>query len=208
MTDRAPQTALEKAHSAFIHYPRLDDLNKKVRRCQRISKISLEPQCLALEGASGAGKTTFVRDLYAAHFPPIETPEGTIIPVLYAEIPSPATVKTGVSTLLEALGDPAAHSGTVGVLNSRLVGLIKECHVELVILDEFNNLIDTETDRVLAKVSDWLKMLIKKTRIPFVVVGLEGKVERILRANVQLSRLFASREKLEPFKWDWPRLVQ
>jgi hypothetical protein len=197
-----PKSALEKANAAFIHYPRLEELHKKICRCQKVSRMAGEPECMALEGVTGAGKTTLVRDHYASQFKRVETPNGTVIPVLYAEMPSPATVKTAASFMLEAMGDPAAFTGTTGALDSRLVALIKDCGVELVILDEFSNLIDTETDRVMAKVSDWLKMLIKRTGIPFLVVGIEGKVERILRANDQLSRLFAMREALEPFRWN------
>jgi hypothetical protein len=43
--------------------------------------------------------------------------------------------------------------------------------------------------------------LIKETGIPYLVVGIEGKVEQILRSNGQLSRLFAVRETLRPFEW-------
>ena len=200
MTDAALATlsTLEKSNALFIRYPRLEELHRKICRCQKASKLANEPECMALEGVTGAGKSTLVRDEYAAQFKSCMTPSGLIIPVLYVEMPSPATVKIAASAMLEAMGDPAAHHGTVGVLDSRLVNLIRECQVELVILDEFSNLIDTETDRVLAKVSDWLKMLIKRTRIPFLVVGIDGKVERILQANSQLSRLFAMRETLEP----------
>lgn len=58
--------------------------------------------------------------------------------------------------------------------------------------------------------SDWLKTLIKQTNVPFLVVGIDGEVERILAANAQLSRLFAAREKLEPFAWDTavPQTIQ
>jgi len=45
-------------------------------------------------------------------------------------------------------------------------------------------------------------VLIKETGIPFLVVGIESKVEIILNANEQLARLFASRQKLEPFRWE------
>jgi hypothetical protein len=76
------------------------------------------------------------------------------------------------------------------------------CQVELVILDDFHHLIDKETNRILEQVSDWLKVLIKETNIPFLVVGIEGKVERILEANAQLSRLFAARQTLEPLHYD------
>ncbi len=34
------------------------------------------------------------------------------------------------------------------------------------------------------------------------MVGIDGKVERILEANAQLSRLFAVRQTLEPFRCD------
>ena len=193
-------SSLEQAHSVFIYYPRLKELHEEICRCQRLSRIAGEPQCMALEGITGAGKTTLIRR-YASEFPRLETHHGTTVPVFYMETPSPATVKTMASVMLEHLGDPAAHIGTVGSLNSRLIKLLVACHVELVILDDFHHLIDTETDRILAKVSDWLKVLIKETGIPFLVVGIDGKVDRILRANAQLSRLFAARETLGPFQW-------
>lgn len=193
-------SSLEQAHSVFIFYPRLKELHEEICRCQRLSRIAGEPQCMALVGITGTGKTTLIRR-HATEFPRQETRYGASIPVFYLETPSPATVKTMASVMLEQLGDPAAHMGTVGSLNSRLIRLLVDCKVELVILDDFHHLIDTETDRILAKVSDWLKVLIKETGIPFLVVGIDGKVDRILRANAQLSRLFAARETLAPFQW-------
>jgi len=193
-------SSLEQAHSVFIFYPRLKELHEEICRCQHLSRMAGEPQCMALEGITGTGKTTLIRR-YASEFPRQETRYGTTVPVFYMETPSPATVKTMASVMLEQLGDPAAHIGTVGSLNSRLIRLLVACQVELVILDDFHHLIDTETDHILAKVSDWLKVLIKETGIPFLVVGIDGKVDRILRANAQLSRLFAAREILDPFQW-------
>ena len=191
----------------FIRYPRFNQLHKEIKRCQELSRVSLEPQCMSLEGDSGAGKSTLVKDYYKM-FPRKETEDGIEIPVFYAEIPSPATVKGTASSLLEQLGDPGSSKGTLWSMNSRLVGLIKSCKVELVILDEFSNLIDIETNHIMATVSDWLKMLIKQTNVPFLVVGIDGKVSRILKANNQLSRLFACREKLNPFVWSDGKNIQ
>src|SRR5260221_12649495 len=64
-----------------------------------------------------------------------------------------------------------------------------------------NDQIDKKTNRVLETVSDWLKALIKEAEVPFLVVGVEGQVEKILKANAQLSRLFAVRETLNPLTW-------
>lgn len=186
---------------ALIRYPRFTDLHNTIRRCQRLSKKSNEPQCLSLEGCPGAGKTTLVK-AYADLFPRVETEEGTDIPIFYVLTPSPVTVKGMAEAMLEQLGDPAAHRGSQPSLNSRLSKLIVACKVELVVLDDFHHLIDTKTNRILRTVSDWLKVLIKETQVPFLVVGIEGQVQQILKENQQLSRLFAEQVTLSPFQWD------
>lgn len=192
---------LARANNALIKYPRFRDLHQSIRRCQELSTIAGEPQCMALEGQTGAGKSTLVRE-YAKAFPREETVDGTHVTVLYMETPSPVTVKGMAAFMLESLGDPAAHRGTLWSMNSRLVKLIRACGVELVILDDFHHLVDAKTEHILMEVSEWLKVLIKETGIPFLVVGIVGRVEQVLKANSQLSRLFASREVLQPFYWN------
>ncbi len=103
--------------------------------------------------------------------------------------------------MLQRLGDPAARKGTLTDMNDRLINYLIHCHLQLIILDDFHHLIDSETDHVLQAVSDWLKVLIKESGVPFLVVGIEHKVQRILEANSQLSRLFPVREMLEPLQW-------
>jgi hypothetical protein len=199
--DDNTRSALAQAHTALIRYPRFKALHNDIRECQEMSRLANEPQCMSLEGVTGAGKSTLVRD-YVALFPRIEQADGTRIPIFYAETPSPVTVKGMAATLLAQLGDPAANHGALWSMNFRLIRLMIACQVELVILDDFHHLIDRETNRILEQVSDWLKVLIKETGIPFLVVGIDGKVERILDTNAQLSRLFAVRQTLEPFRCD------
>jgi hypothetical protein len=185
----------------IIKYPRFKDLHDDIRLCQQMTQIAGEANCMALEGDAGAGKSTLVQD-FASSFPRAETEDGTEIPVLYVETPAPVTVKRMASYLLEVMGDPAYDSGTLTSMDVRLVGLIADCKVQLIILDDFHHLIDQETKRVLAKVSDWLKVLIKETKVTFLVVGKKGSIETILLTNSQLSRLFAIRRTLDPFNWD------
>ena len=199
--DDKTRSLLAQANTALIRYPRFKALHNDIRECQEMSHLANEPQCMSLEGVTGAGKSTLVQD-YVALFPRIEQPDGTRIPIFYAETPSPVTVKGMAATLLARLGDPGAYHGTLWAMNFRLIRLMTACQVELVILDDFHHLIDKETNRILEQVSDWLKVLIKETGIPFLVVGIEGKVERILETNAQLSRLFAVRQALQPFRFD------
>lgn len=201
MSTEQSSSSLIKANAALVRYPRFNELLEDIRLCQEMSKLAGEPQCMVLEGVAGAGKSTLVRN-YVEMFSRYETGSGTKVPVFYMETPSPVTVKGMASRMLETLGDPAAHKGALWSMNSRLIHYVRACQVQLVILDDFHHLIDQETNRILETVSDWLKVLIKETGIPFLVVGIEGKVELILQSNAQLSRLFAVRETLEPFRWD------
>ena len=185
----------------LILYPRFNELHEDIQSCRELSQMAGEPQCMVLEGLTGAGKSTLVQ-AYAKAMPRYEVETGSKIPILYVETPSPVTVKGMASRILEELGDPTAYKGVSWAMDSRIIKYIKACEVQLVILDDFHHLIDRETNKILEKVSDWLKVIIKETGIPYLVVGIEGSVEPILRANSQLSRLFAFREVLRPFTWD------
>ena len=193
--------ALLNANTALIRHTRFNELHQDIELCQQLSRLADEAQCMSLEGRPGTGKTTLVKN-YADTFPRDESSVTTRLPVFYMETPSPVTVKGMAARMLEVIGDPAAHRGPLWAMNSRLIEYLKLCQVQLVILDDFHHLIDKETERILEAVSDWLKVLIKETRVPFLVVGLEGRVELILNSNEQLSRLFAMRETLQPFAWD------
>lgn len=183
----------------IIYHPRFQELHSRITDCLEATVQYGEPECLCLMGTTGVGKTTLVRS-YVAAFPRHETERGTRSPVLYLETPHPITVKGMTSALLDALGDPLAFKGTQPEMNARLQNFLADCGVRLVILDDFHHLIDKQTNRILRDVSEWLKVLIKNTGIVYLVVGIEGEVERILNANKQLSRLFV-REYLLPFRW-------
>jgi hypothetical protein len=200
-TSNSFSASLVRANAALVRYSRFNELHEDIRLCQEMSRTAGEPQCMAIEGLAGAGKSTLVKS-YAESFARYETMSGTRVPIFYMETPAPVTVKGMAARMLEELGDPAAHKGPLWSMNSRLIRYIKLCEVQLVILDDFHHLIDKETNRVLETVSDWLKVLIKETAVPFLVVGIEGRVEQILQANQQLSRLFAVRERLGPFGWN------
>jgi len=186
---------------ALIRYPRLKELHEAIQLCATLSEVAGEPQCMALMGVTGAGKSTVART-YSLAFPRSETPHGARIPVVYLETPAPATIKSVAAAALRQMGDPRAIHGTLWSMDARLTHYLRECQVRLVIMDDFHHLFDDETQAALGTVSNWLKVLIKESNVPFLVVGLEDKIRLILRANPQLSRLFAMRETLQPLAWD------
>ncbi len=191
---------LLRAEQIYVSYPRLEELRGKITRCHQLSQYAAEPECLFIKGPTGTGKTTLYRR-YEQQHPRRETDDGTIVPVLSATIPVPATVKSLVTKLLVNLGDPAAERGTTDSRTLRLSTLLKNCRVELIILDEFQHFIDRDSQRVLQNVSDWLKNLLNETSIPIVLVGMPNS-DLVLEANPQLRRRFSARESLEPFGWE------
>lgn len=189
----------------IINYPRFLDVIEKIEYCRKMSKFSSEPECLYVGGTTGAGKTTVCRE-YVKRNPRIEEGEITKVPVLMATIPSPATEKGMVTKILNAIGDPLAETGSKAVQTIRLMKFIDKCEVELIILDEFQHFIDRDSEKVLRTVTDWLKVLIEDTGVPLVLLGLNGvahvnHAEIIFDSNPQLSRRFAHRHTLEPFKF-------
>ena len=196
MTER-----LKIANQIYVSYPRFKTILSAIEYCHHFSCCKDEPECMFLSGPTGVGKSTIYRT-YASKYPRQVTKEGTIVPILAITIPAPVTVKTVVTKMLWELGDPAYEKGTIGNQTIRLISLIKDCGVELIILDEFQHFIDRDSEKVLKTVSDWLKTLILDTNLPIILIGLpEAEQVLQLKSHSQLSRRFANRYYLSPFDW-------
>ncbi|HEV2883100.1 MAG TPA: TniB family NTP-binding protein [Pyrinomonadaceae bacterium] len=185
----------------FIEHPRLKKLIRQIGHCHEYSKVDedLDPEGMVIKGVAGVGKSKLI-SRYAEKFPRREEADRTIVPVLIVTIPQSATVKSLVSELLDALGDPFPDCGSAPNQTRRLRKLIKECGVEMIIADEFQHFIDRDSDRVLHDVSDWLKVLMDRTKKPIILIGMPH-CDKILEANEQLKRRFTLRESIEPFGW-------
>lgn len=190
---------IERIHITFPRFGRILD---KIAYCHEHSKIAAEPECLLITGVQGAGKTTLCK-AYTRRYPKTQTREGRIIPVLSTFVPSITTKKSLPTRLLHALGDGAAEKGTSVTQTLRIIKLVRDCGVEMIILDEFQHFIDSDSNVVLVNISNWLKDLINETGKPVALVGMPHS-EVVLTANPQLERRFAMRESLEPFSWGAP----
>lgn len=190
---------IQMVERLYIDFPRNQSALNAIGNCHSHAKLSKGSEGILIQGDTGAGKTTVVK-LYMQDYPRRVTEEVTIVPVLYATVPVPATCKSLVTTLLTAIGDPAAERGTQVLQTLRLKRYIEACQVELLILDEFQHFQDRDSLKVLKTVSDWLKVLMDETGVPIVLAGLPYS-HTILddENNEQLRRRFALRIELEPF---------
>lgn len=186
-----------------VDHPRFAALVQAIEDCREYTKILRKPQCMLIEGDRGVGKTRLIETIVGKH-PRTQVEERlktkTIIPVFTAVTPEQATPNLLVSKLLDALGDLHPDVGNSGKKSRKLSHLIKECGVELLVLDEFQHFVDRQTDYHFNRVSDWLKNLIEETDISVVLLGMPNS-HLLLDANEQLQRRFQRLEVLQPFGW-------
>jgi hypothetical protein len=190
-------------NNVYADYPLFDEIMEDIERCHDSPNLKKknDPDCLFLTGCTGAGKTT-IYETYVQDYPIREEEDGTVVPVVCAVIPPPATIKGLVEVLLEQLGDPVPKKGTTLNKTGRLYKNLKDCKVELIFLDEFHHFIDSDSKKVLKNVCDWLKTLIVNTKIPVILFGMPESEKIMTVDNFQLSRRFNYRHSLIPFPND------
>lgn len=184
-----------------VQYPQWDDIVKEIECCHQLQPSAAEPPGFLLVGQTHAGKSTLLR-WYASRFPPVREGAGKRQPVVMVNIPTTGSISDLATVILDALEDPRADRGTTGNKTLRVRRYFKDVGVSLVIFDELQHFVDRDSARVLLNASNWLKDVIKQTRVACVLAGLEGDTEEVVRTNDQLAGMFPDPTHLEPFPCD------
>lgn len=199
---------IDMVEHILLQHERFNTLRERIDYCARFgTEIETKnPPCLAILGNTGAGKTTLV-DTWLANAPlhTMETPEGSIIPYLYVLVPSSPKKKGAAAAFLGALHDPNPSRGTEWDMIRRVHNLIKRCKVKVIFVDEFQHLMDKDTQQVVHAIADFLKDIINQAHVPMILTGKLGEAEPILEANPQLDRRVGTPLVLQPFEWDRSR---
>ncbi|PWW30563.1 TniB protein [Cytobacillus oceanisediminis] len=198
---------MAKIKNIKIVHPRFQQGLDRIRKCHLSLESSPDPQCMLVTGPSGSGKSTLF-NIYAQMYDKlIYDSTRTKKVILWGEIPSPTRINTFLEMMLEMLGDPYPTRGTIGNKNHRLVNLIKDCRVELIMLDEFQHFVSSVNKKVNNDVAECFKSLVNRTNVPVVLFGLEES-ELVINENVQLKRRFSMRHPISPFSYDNPKKVE
>lgn len=104
------------------------------------------------------------------------------------------------SKILLNMGDPNYDRGTENNMTVRILSFVEKCEVEMIIVDEFQHLIDSESKNVLNKASNWVKNLSNEVRIPILVCGMPES-NKVFVYNEQLDRRFCEKQSLQPFSY-------
>lgn len=175
-------------------FARISEVHQDTRR-------SGTSKALLVQGPSGAGKTTLIREFISTMFPNGPVP-GQQLPAIRVDIPSSPSKKNLAAAMLMALGDPFASSRThsAEAKFSRIVTLLKNLKTEIVILDEAQHLVDYKRNSAY-EAADWIKSLMNDAEITVILVGLK-RTQGLLWANEQLRRRFSACVDYDRFDWN------
>jgi hypothetical protein len=188
---------------AFAMVARARQALKRIRQLHDAHGTAPESDVLLLLGLSGAGKSAIARHYKDLHPPyTVETDDEiiTCYPVLAVEVPVNCSLKALAGSILAALGDVAPTRGNQVEWTRRAVGKLRKHRVEVIILSEFDHLINSNTDQVIEDTAEYLKSLLNENASQFLLVG-QPKGIRILRPDGQTERRGQGVIFVEPYDW-------
>lgn len=156
-------------------------------------------RCALILGESGTGKSKLLEHL-ASLFPERRSVEGVIRPVVMVEMPHHTTPVSILQSILNALGDPRPAKGNRDEKMRRVGILLKEQGVRLLLLDDFQHLVDKGQDIVLYESAECLKEILITKGVGIVAAGLED-ARRVVLSDEQLIRR-SPKPILVP-RYDW-----
>lgn len=191
--------------SIRVPHPEVDRFVREVEEARRFSDLWLTNECcFAVHGSQGVGKTSFIQ-AYRTYIENTGFLDAltTISPhqVLSITIPQHATLETLSATLLQELGDPYPHRGTLSSRTLRIHSFLRSRHVKVVLSDDSHYLAGDPNEWAVWRISEWLKVIIKEHNLIWILVGLDG-ADEIVTLNPQLGILFSSTKIFSPFRWD------
>lgn len=188
------------AHFTVVH-PEYHEALNIFHRSTEATRLRGEPTCVMLMGDPGTGKTRVCDDIIAEYPQPstLHTDKGVhvIHPVIYCRVPNNATIKTLVLRLLAGFESYHKYQ-SADSLEFRLMKILDTCGTSLIILDEWQHLLRSGSDRALKMVADWVKVLTDVFRGEVMLVGSEG-CEKLLEMHQALADRFPFRARLKGF---------
>lgn len=179
----------------YVAHPRAKEIDSALLRC--LKTAGHNPHGMALIGETGVGKTTLLERFRRTHRLE-ETDTHSYQLVVIVETPADATIKATLTALLRELGCPRPDRGTKESMMTRALTLLGELKTQLIVFDEFQHLLQTQTPKHRQSVIDFIKSLMNKTKIPVVLSGLP-EASLVIEADPQLKRRFAAVQQIREF---------
>ena len=182
--------------NCFVQHAALIQAMSSLNRLKNNQLLGGEQQCMLLLGDTGTGKSKLINEFYSA-FPAYREGDVLVKPVLVSRIPSKPDVEKMMIQLLSDLGQfgsearKGSHRETG--LAEALVKVLKKCKTQIIIINEFQELIEFKSVEDRQRVANRLKLISEQACIPIVLVGMPWASE-ISNEPQWASRLMCSIE--------------
>jgi hypothetical protein len=189
------------AQSIFVDYSETIRVREEIATRLHFGLGGVCARLTLFIGPTGCGKSAVIKD-YLVERASADCGSSRNAPILYVSLPRPCTIKGMTSAILEALGDPLCYqTSTTWKNSSRITHQLREQQYSLLIIDEFQHLIDLDRGKVHLQATDWLKTLLDNAGVPVICVGMPNSVD-VIRQNPQLTRRTTRVIQMQPFSWD------
>ena len=183
----------------FIPHPKAVEAIRTVYEHVKQCRIERSGSGIVVVGETGAGKTHLVKFLIQQFAPwDRETTDRTLRPLINIKVPLRCTPIEFGRHILARLGDPLARRTRTEDLDTRVRGLMKDCEVRLVIIDNFHDIPERKGVRGVHKVCTWLRELIDDTPVLFLSLG-DSNARDVFDNSPQLKRRASHRCELQYF---------
>jgi len=195
LTERQ-QADLKAFKSCFVEHPILTQIIQDFERLRANRQLGGDQQCMLLTGDTGSGKSHLINH-YKQRFQRRQIGQVVTCPLLVSRIPSKLDLEQTMIQLLYDLGQFGSErrkgrSSDIGLTES-LVDLLKLCQTELIIINEFQELIEFKSAKERQSIANRFKYISEEAGVPIVFVGMPW-AESITEEPQWASRLLYRRQ--------------
>ncbi|WP_305374051.1 TniB family NTP-binding protein [Photobacterium leiognathi] len=196
---RQQEQALREFIGVFIESPIATAIMADFDRLRYNKHLGGEQQCMLLTGDTGSGKSRLIQE-YKQRL--CSDPNESSFSLLVSRIPSKPSLPSTIIQLLKDMG----HFGSTyrkGISNDQsltesLIRCLRSKNTELIIINEFQELVEFKSGKALNEIANRLKYISEEAQVPIVLVGMPW-AKKITTEPQWASRLLIRRE-LEYFK--------
>ncbi|MGQ7287258.1 MULTISPECIES: TniB family NTP-binding protein [Halomonadaceae] len=166
--------------NCYINHPSVARAINSLEILKDSHALGGEQQCMLIIGDPGSGKSRLVQE-FQSKYPDYIENDTVIKPVLVSRIPSKPHVENMLIQLMIDLGqfgaDTRRERRREAGLAEALVKMLKKCKTEIIIINEFQELIEFKSVEERQRIANILKLVNEKANIPIVLVGMPWAAE-------------------------------
>ncbi|PWK52853.1 TniB family NTP-binding protein [Pleionea mediterranea] len=178
----------EIQEATWIGYTQANQILDNLEDLLEHPKVHRMPNALII-GETNNGKSTIVNRFIKRHPAIFDEREDFVeLPILSIEMPPEANQDSIYISILHELQSPYSYYSKKEQKASQVIGVMKNYGIKMLIIDEFNNLLDNTLLKQ-AQVLNTIKYLGNQLQIPIVAVGTK-EAHRAILSSSQLANRF------------------